>query len=119
LPTGEVQPVAGTELDFTSARAVGPTRMDTAFTDLERDEEGRAWAEVEDPEGRRTVLWVDRRFPYLMCYTGDTVADEAQRRTAIAVEPMTCPPDALRSGTDLVVLEPGESWRGAWGIRPE
>lgn len=119
LPTGEVQPVAGTELDFTSARAVGPTRMDTAFTDLERDEEGRAWAEVEDPEGRRTVLWVDRRFPYLMCYTGDTVADEAQRRTAIAVEPMTCPPDALRSGTDLVVLAPGESWRGAWGIRPE
>jgi aldose 1-epimerase len=36
----------------------------------------------------------------------------------VAVEPMTCPPDALRSGRDLVVLDPGETWRGNWGIRP-
>jgi aldose 1-epimerase len=31
---------------------------------------------------------------------------------------MTCPPDAFRSGRDLVVLEPGETWQGAWGISP-
>jgi aldose 1-epimerase len=29
---------------------------------------------------------------------------------------MTCPPDAFRSGRDLVVLEPGQTWRGTWGI---
>jgi aldose 1-epimerase len=30
---------------------------------------------------------------------------------------MTCPPDAFRSGQDLIVLEPGQHWQGAWGLR--
>jgi len=33
------------------------------------------------------------------------------------VEPMTCPPNALVNGTDLVVLEPGETFSATWGIR--
>lgn len=119
LPTGEVRPVAGTELDFTVARAIGPTRMDTAFTGLDRDGDGLAWASLEDHTGGTGAeLWMDDRFSHLMCYTGDSLGDVALRRTAVALEPMTCPPDALRSGKDLVVLEPGEEWRGAWGLRP-
>ena len=30
---------------------------------------------------------------------------------------MTCPPDALRTGRDLVVLEPGQRWTGSWRVR--
>ena len=30
-------------------------------------------------------------------------------RKSLAVEPMTCPPDAFNSGVDLVVLQPGQS----------
>jgi aldose 1-epimerase len=30
---------------------------------------------------------------------------------------MTCPPDALNSGTGLITLAPGEEWTGSWGIR--
>jgi aldose 1-epimerase len=30
---------------------------------------------------------------------------------------MTAPPDAFRTGTDLVVLEPGEECTTTWGIR--
>jgi aldose 1-epimerase len=37
-------------------------------------------------------------------------------RVGLAVEPMTCPPDAFRSGTDLVVLEPGASHEASWRI---
>lgn len=119
LPTGEVQPVEGTELDFTRPRPIGPTRMDTAFTGLRRDEDGLARARLEDPvTGRAVEVWMDDRFRYLMCFTGDTVGEEELRRTAVALEPMTCPPDAFRSGRDLVVLEPGETWEGSWGIRP-
>ena len=93
--------------------------MDTAFTDLDRDADGLAWASLDDPATERGVaMWVDDRFGYLMCYTGDTLDDPARRRTALAVEPMTCPPDALRSGRDLVVLEPGQQWEGSWGLRP-
>jgi aldose 1-epimerase len=29
---------------------------------------------------------------------------------------MSCPPDALASGDDLVVLEAGASWTAQWGI---
>lgn len=118
LPTGETQPVAGTELDFTTPRAIGPTRMDTAFMGLERDTAGLAWASIEDPADERGVsVWVDDRFGYLMCFTGDTLPAAEQRR-AVAIEPMTCPPNAFRSHEDLVVLHPGESWRGSWGLRP-
>lgn len=119
LPTGDVQPVAGTELDFTTPRAIGPTRMDTPFTGLLRDADGLAWASLEDREsGQGSDLWIDGRFGYLMCYTGDGLRDPAQRRTAVAIEPMTCPPDAFRTGRDVVALEPDEEWRGSWGIRP-
>ena len=38
---------------------------------------------------------------------------------AVALEPMTAPPDALNSGTGLIWLEPGESWTSSWGVRYE
>ena len=50
-----------------------------------------------------------------MVFTGDIPS--VQRR-ALAVEPMTCPPNAFRSGEALVVLEPGESHVAAWGLSP-
>jgi aldose 1-epimerase len=34
----------------------------------------------------------------------------------VAVEPMTCPPDALNSQEGLIVLEPGASFTGRWGL---
>jgi aldose 1-epimerase len=39
-------------------------------------------------------------------------------RRAVAVEPMTCPPDAFRSDRDVITLAPGQTWTGAWGITP-
>lgn len=118
LPTGEVEDVAGTELDFRMGRTIGQTRLDTAFTDLRRGTDGMARASVEDLEtGQGVDLWADDRFRYLMCFTGDTVEPDRRRR-AIAIEPMTCPPDAFRSGRDLIVLEPGETWEGTWGLNP-
>jgi aldose 1-epimerase len=118
LPTGDA-PLAGTEFDFSSGRPLGSTRLDTAYTQLERDAEGTARVELDDPRtGRGVTLWVDEHFPYLMAYTGDTLEPAARRRGAVAVEPMSCPPDALRSGQDLVRLEPEATWRGRWGITP-
>jgi aldose 1-epimerase len=61
---------------------------------------------------------MDEHFGYVMAYTADTVEPAARRRQSIAIEPMTCPPDAFRSGIDLVRLEPGTSWRASWGITP-
>ena len=115
LPTTSA-PVSGTEFDFTQGRLIGVTRLDTGYTGLRRDADGRARVELDHPDGAGgATLWADERFGYLMIFTGDTL-DPASRRTAVAVEPMTCPPDALRSGTDVTVLRPGARWTGTWGI---
>ncbi|MDE3086095.1 MAG: aldose 1-epimerase family protein [Acidobacteriota bacterium] len=118
LPVGE-EPVAGSEVDFSVPRPIGPTRLDTAFGGIGRDADGLARVELSHPdEDRRVTLWMDSAFRYLMLYSADRVGDGDRRRRALAVEPMTCPPDALRSGTDLVTLGPGGGWRGTWGISP-
>jgi galactose mutarotase-like enzyme len=119
LPTGELTAVAGTERDFTTARFVGSTVLDTAFTTLDRDEDGRTWASLDDPSGAGGAsLWADEGFGYLMVYTGDTLGEVARRRRAVAIEPMTCPPNALRTGKDLLTLRPGEQWSATWGLVP-
>ena len=118
LPIGE-SPVAGTADDFIRPRRIGETVLDTAFTDLIGDDRGRAHAVLADPAaGRHVTLWTDAAYRYLMVFTGDTLEPPEHRRRAVAVEPMTCPPDALRSGRDLIALEPGGQWRGAWGLDP-
>jgi aldose 1-epimerase len=118
LPTTSSS-VAGSEFDFTAPRWIGPTLLDTAFTDLKRDADGMARVELEDTAGGRgATLWMDEQFGYVMVFTGDTLEPVSRRRSSIAVEPMTCPPDAFRSGVNLLRLEPGASWAGRWGISP-
>lgn len=114
LPIGTA-PVAGTQYDFQQPRPIGSTRLDTAFTELARDQHGFACVELRDPDsGAQVSLWVDRSYPYLMVFTGDALANVNRR--SLAVEPMTCPPNAFRTGEALVRLEPGASFTGTWGI---
>jgi aldose 1-epimerase len=116
LPTGEVT-VDGTEFDFTGRRPVGTVVLDTGYTGLVRGDDGGARAQLGHPNGGGGVtLWVDETFDYLMVFTGDTVEPPERRRRAVAVEPMTCPPNAFVSGKGLIRLQPGASWTGRWGI---
>jgi aldose 1-epimerase len=115
LPTGR-ESVAGTAYDFTSPRRLGAQQIDFAFADLERDEQGRAWARLIRPDGRAAELWVDEAFPSNEIYTADTLAPE-RRRTGLGCEPMSCPPNALASGEGVIRLEPGQAFTGCWGAR--
>jgi len=110
IPVGS-GPVEATELDFRDPRPVGPTRLDHCFTDLDRDEDGRVRVAIGE-----TTLWADESYPYLMIFTGDGLPDVERR--SLAVEPMTCAPNAFVSGDGLILLEPGESHAAAWGIVP-
>jgi aldose 1-epimerase len=116
LPTGEILPLAGNQLDFSKRKSVSGHELDVTYTELLRDDTGLATATLEDAQGGQIELSVDRNFPYLQVYTGDHL-EKGRRRTSVAVEPMTCPPDALRSGKDVVVLEPGQHWAGSWRLR--
>lgn len=115
LPIG-TEPVAGTTYDFGVARPLGDQTLDTAFTDLVRDGDGRAWARLTGSDGRCAELWVDRSHPIIQLYTGDALKPERRRR-GLAAEPMTCPPNAFRSGDGLMVIEPGRSVSTQWGVR--
>lgn len=114
LPTGLV-PVADSPYDFRSARQLGDLAVDYAFTDLTRDDQGRAWMRLTGPDGRVVGLWVDESYPYLEVFTGDTLAP-ARRRRGLGAEPMTCPPNALASGEQVLRIEPGGSVSSTWGV---
>jgi aldose 1-epimerase len=117
LGTERRSPVHGTDLDFRQPRAVGDTVLDTCFADLERGEDGLARVVLRNPTSDvSTTVWVDEAYGYLMVYTGDTRPDVSRR--SLAVEPMTCPPQAFRTGEGVIVLAPGESAAAAWGISP-
>jgi aldose 1-epimerase len=115
LPVGTDR-VERTPFDFRRARAIAATTLDHAFTDLERGDDGLARVELRHPDGSGVVLWVDDGYRYLMLFTGDPLPDVGRR--SLAVEPMTCPPNAFRTGESLVRLEPGETHTARWGLTP-
>jgi aldose 1-epimerase len=114
LPTGR-QPVEGSEYDLRNGRRLGSQKIDYPYTDLRRDDAGRAWMWMDCPhDGCTVALWVDQAYPYLEIYTGDTLAPE-RRRLGLGCEPMSCPPNAFATGEQLVRLEPGQSTTASWG----
>lgn len=115
LPIGRAD-VKGTVYDFRAPRPLGDVQLDHAVTDLARDPDGVATTTLRDPAtGHGVALWVDGQHRWLMLYTADDVPATARR--SLAVEPMTANADAFNSGEDLRVLEPGERFAAAWGIR--
>jgi aldose 1-epimerase len=115
LPTGGPLAVGGTDLDFLRPRLIGPAILDTCYTDLRRGAGGVTSVVLANPDGDTVTVWGDRTVNYVMVFTGDTLAPQRRRR-GLAIEPMTCPPDAFRSGVGLLVLEPGQHAATTWGI---
>ena len=108
LPTGPPAPVDGTELDFRRPRRLGALRVDACFGELGRSPAGVARVRLGTNSGPgQLTIWMDERFRFVQVFTADA---------AIAVEPMTCAPDAFNSGDGLVVLEPGASFTGRCGL---
>ena len=115
--SGDARPVEGTAFDFRRPRQLGGTILDNAFTDLDRDRDGLARVHLRDDEGGVEVtVWADERYTHVQLFTGDPLPDVSRR--SLAVEPMTCPPNAFRSGEGVIRLEPGESFTSSWGIVP-
>jgi acetyl esterase/lipase/galactose mutarotase-like enzyme len=108
LPVGTRRPFDG------AIGRIGARELDDPLTDLVRDADGWARVRLRGPAGT-LELAVDRAWPWLQVYSGDTLPS-GQRRRSLAVEPMTCPPNALADHVDLVVLAPEESWSGTWTL---
>jgi len=108
LPTGERTPFDG------DIGRIGDRVLDDALTDLDRDADGWARTRLRGPAGE-LELAVDAAWPWLQVFTGDTLP-AGRRRRSVAMEPMTCPPNALADGVDLIVLDPGAEWSGTWSV---
>ncbi|WP_457972830.1 aldose 1-epimerase family protein [Arthrobacter sp. D1-17] len=134
------RPVAGHEFDFRVPRAIGASEIDHAFTDIAfggvpfggaasagvgadgagsdgyaSDRSGQARVLVRDPGGTGVGMSWDRTCQWLQIHTADKLPP-ALNRLGLAVEPMTCPPDAFNSGVDLIRLEPGATHEASWSI---
>jgi aldose 1-epimerase len=118
IPVGSPASVEGTPYDFRRPRVIGSTRLDHSLTRLDRDGDGRVWAHLaaDGGSGARVSLWAGEGYRWLQVFTGDPLGPD-RRRKALAVEPMTCPPNAFVTGNDLLVLQPGEVVTHAWGIQ--
>jgi aldose 1-epimerase len=113
---GDVELEDGGAFDFVASRPIDSTFIDHAFTELERDEAGIATVRVTTRDGASGVAisW-GTECQWVQIHTADQ-PEPSINRLGLAVEPMTCPPDAFNTGTDLVVLDPGEDHSASWTI---
>ncbi|MDQ6796425.1 MAG: aldose 1-epimerase family protein [Actinomycetota bacterium] len=117
IPIG-TEAVDHTQYDFRAPRPIGATVLDTGYGGLERDRDERARVDLATEDGSRTLtLWMGPAYRWLMLFTGDNLSP-SKRRTGLAVEPMTCPPNGFQTGEGLIVIEPGETFSDSWGITP-
>lgn len=112
LPYTEEHDVVHSEYDFRAGRTLGGLELDTAFGALTLGHDGRHH-HILAHRDRQLDLWTEPDFRWVQVFTPDELVG---RGRAVAIEPMTCPPDALNSGTDLITLRPGRRWQGSWGI---
>ena len=103
------------EFDFRTPRVIGDTFIDHAFTSIARQADGSAGVVVTSPAGTGVRMTFGSELPWLQVHTADRPAPE-RSRIGLAVEPMTCPPDAFSTGEDLVRLAPGAEHSASWTI---
>ena len=107
IPTGQATPYTA----FNSLTLLSDTTFDDCFR---LDGTERAEILLKNRELDLTLrLWQElgrSKYNFLQIYT-------PPHRRSIAIEPMTCAPDAFNNGRGLILLEPGNSFSSAWGVQ--
>lgn len=122
IPT-QVVPVDATDpkrFDFRETRAIGAVKIDHAYTGLLRDDSGIVTVRVLHPDGGGVAMSWDAACPWVQIHTADKATPELSR-LGMAVEPMTCAPDAFNAesysfDTGLITLPAGETAQASWRI---
>ena len=106
--------------DFRAARRIGDVEIDHAYAGLVRDGDGIATVRVTDPAGKGVLMAWDAACPWVQIHTADK-PEPSLSRLGLAVEPMTCAPDAFNAAdysydAGLIVIEPGAETEASWRI---
>jgi aldose 1-epimerase len=108
--------VDGTGFDLRSGLPLHGVTLDTPFTDL-AVADGRVRHRLAAPDGSAVELSADPDFAFVQVFTSEVYETDEGKVDAVAIEPMTCAPDALNSGRGLRRLEPDEQWVTGWELR--
>ncbi len=107
IPTGGSEPYH----TFNTPRPIGDTQLDHCFRLDTSGEIADTIIENRDA-GLKYKVWQEtgiHKYNYLQVYTPPS-------RQSIAIEPMTCAPNAFNNEDGLIVLSPGERISVSWGI---
>lgn len=107
IPTGKTK--RGN--DFCELKKISDLNFDTCFR-LFEDHDRSIVKLVDKDKNIRMNLWMDcgiDKYQYVQVYIPPA-------RDCIAIEPMTCIPDAFNNGIGLIVIDPGETNSFLWGI---
>ena len=107
--------VEGPNYDLRPGRAVKDLQLDDAFGGLITVD--GVSAILRAPDGREVRLLQDDNHPYVQVFTTRRFPKNGGLGLAVAVEPMTAPPNAFNTGIGVRWVEPGESWTVGWGIQ--
>jgi aldose 1-epimerase len=107
--------------DYREPRAIGTAEIDHAYTGLERDAAGLATVRVTSAAGSGVGVAWGTACPWVQVHTADLPGGGPGSRIGLAVEPMTCAPDAFNAGaypydSGLQLIEPGASTSASWRI---
>ncbi|TDN91744.1 aldose 1-epimerase family protein [Microbacterium sp. BK668] len=125
IPTGlsRVDEADAARFDYREPRRLGSVEIDHAYTGLDRDEAGSVTVTLTDASGTGVAMTWDTACPWVQIHTADLPGGDITpgHRAGLAVEPMTCAPDAYNARTydydaGLVVLEPGADSSASWRI---
>lgn len=114
IPSGPATDVTDTVADFRQPKPLAGIQLDTPFGDCRPEDDGLIHHRLRGRDGG-VELWAEPDFRWVQVFTPDDFPDAG---SVIAIEPMTCPPDALNSGVDLITLAPGQNWSAKWGVTP-
>ena len=109
------RPVDGTGFDLRKPKLVGQLELDTAFGAV--DTVDGVSAVLRAPDGREVRLLQDDAHGFVQVFTTPIFPKDGGLGCAVAIEPMTAPPNAFNSGQGLRWVDPGETWTLGWGIR--
>ncbi len=114
IPVGTA-PVESVGCDFRGGDIIGDRFIDHAFIDLDGAADGTVSAEVTRPDGGGVRMSWGPWARWVQVHTADR-PEPAANRVGLALEPMSCAPDAFNSGDGLVVLPPGGEHAAWWTI---
>ena len=107
--------VQDTPFDFRRGQRIGALAIDRSYSELAATSDGRVAIDLASGD-ERTRLWFQPPFRHVQIFTGDSLP-EGRRRRALAVEPLTCPANAFRTGRGRHHAAAGWCVRGRLGHR--